>query len=186
MPGSIGSIQKIFTLENNAPFDNLPVYDKDMELDLYRLGLRPGEGWYDEQEIALESSDRVASSYTFTHITVSISVSKTATGYVVNLAGSVMLEGACTRCLEPARHQLLVESWEWDNVSGADDSRYLQDGKLALQKWAREISSSEAPMAIKCSEACQGLCGECGKNRNHQPHTHPVSSPAWSLLWDIG
>lgn len=157
-----------------------------MELDLYRLGLRPGEGWYDEREIALNDTDRTLPLYAFRHITISISVSKTTTGYVVHLIGSVILEGECTRCLEPAQHELLIESWEWDNVPGADDSLYLHDGKLALEQWTREIPLSDAPMTILCSVACRGLCGECGKNRNREPHSHPSPGPVRSFLWDIG
>lgn len=171
-------------MKNNTSLGRGSVYDESMELDLYRLGLRPGEGWQGEQEISLGSNDG-DTPYTPTHITVTISISKTTTGYAVHLEGSIILKGECARCLEPAQHRLSVESWEWDKVPGADDSKYLHDGKLALGTWAREISLSDIPMRMLCNEGCPGLCGECGRNQNTNPHSHPRQRPALGAYWGM-
>src|SRR2546426_826373 len=40
------------------------------------------------------------------------------------------------------------------------------------------------PDKILCRPECAGLCGECGKNLNEEPHTHEAEhgDPRWQAL----
>ena len=69
-------------------------------------------------------------------------------------------------------------------ASEADDDElrtpYVVDGSLEVSDWARDAVVLALPEKILCRPDCAGLCPECGKNLNDEPHTHeetPVRFP---------
>ncbi len=94
-------------------------------------------------------------------------------------------EGECRRCLGPAVgtiSQNVKEIYERDAVDG---ETYPIEGDLVnLEPLVREAVMLELPEAPLCKPDCQGLCPECGINRNQGTCdcTPDLSDPRWAAL----
>ena len=76
--------------------------------------------------------------------------------------------GRSTQC------ELLFAGW-------SDEYRsYLLD----LSAWARDAIALALPDQILCRDDCAGLCPECGKDLNAEPHEHVEerTDPRWAAL----
>jgi uncharacterized protein len=93
--------------------------------------------------------------------------------------------GECRRCLrvvEGAVDGTLLEVFEPEPVEG--ETRQLEGTTIDLEPVARETVLLELPLAPLCTEACRGLCDQCGADRNEDPahgHDEP-GDPRWSAL----
>jgi uncharacterized protein len=113
-------------------------------------------------------------------VSLSMDVEKAA-GDVFRVVGraSARLELDCGRCLEP--FELPVEAsfdlryvphtqntGEAEREIAEDDltTAYYRDGLLDLTELLREQFQLALPMKPLCSDACRGLCPECGTNLN--------------------
>ena len=58
----------------------------------------------------------------------------------------------------------------------------LKDGKMYLS--LNDAIALALPEQIICRDDCAGLCSECGKNLNDEPHTHEAQhgDPRWGAL----
>ena len=58
------------------------------------------------------------------------------------------------------------------------------EGRLDVSGWARDAVALALPDKILCRPDCAGLCPECGKNLNDEPHTHEETEtdPRWAAL----
>ena len=120
-------------------------------------------------------------------------VSKTgADAFEVSGRVKSRLEVACSRCVEP--YELPVDSAfelryvpQTENVGPLDnDEREIQEddlttasykgGVLDITELLREQFQLALPMKPLCSEACRGLCPQCGTNLNR---TECGCAPAW-------
>ncbi|MFZ1700426.1 MAG: DUF177 domain-containing protein [Pyrinomonadaceae bacterium] len=85
----------------------------------------------------------------------------------------------CTRCLERismpfdiAFDDIFVDSSEEDTQDDAEvnienlDESLLTEGQIDLREVVREQLLLAIPEQIFCREDCQGLCPQCGGNRN--------------------
>jgi uncharacterized protein len=99
------------------------------------------------------------------------------------------LELACSRCLEPfevpvdaafeLRYVPQVENTgEGEREIEEDDlnTAYYREGLLDVLDLLREQFQLALPMKPLCSEACRGLCVQCGANLNR---TECDCAPAW-------
>jgi uncharacterized protein len=117
------------------------------------------------------------------------------------LAGE--FEISCARCLEPVRFDVRRE---FDlryrfvgSIRSEDELKlshedlevgfYRGDGLFLADAVAEQVNL-ELPVKALCSEECQGLCPDCGVNRNRErcqcnPHE---ADPRWSALagWKAG
>ena len=61
---------------------------------------------------------------------------------------------------------------------------YLENGNLDLSAWARDAVALALPDKILCRPDCAGLCPQCGKNLNDEPHEHELSAAdsRWAAL----
>lgn len=104
------------------------------------------------------------------------------------LVGSVKteLELACSRCLEPfvlpvdrefdlrflPHGAAEPESDEDDETEVEEDDvavTFFRDEQIDLNELLREQFYLALPMKPLCSEACKGICPQCGTNRNTAP-----------------
>jgi uncharacterized protein len=94
---------------------------------------------------------------------------------------NVTVEATCDRCLEAARfpvqnHFDLVYMPARGTARGGEEEvdsagievGYYEGGGLALNDILREVVLLALPMQLICSEACRGICPECGQNRNQR------------------
>ncbi len=112
---------------------------------------------------------------------------------------SAQMEADCDRCLEPARfpvdsdfelyYRPVAEGYGEDvaiDQSEAEMGFYEGDG-IELNDVLREFVLLTLPMQRVCSEACKGICPECGQNRNQKEcgcHAEAVND-RWAALRNI-
>ena len=94
-------------------------------------------------------------------------------------------EGECRRCLRPVTGSLVVrlqEVFEDDPVEG--ETWPLTGDQIDVGALVREAVTLDLPLAPLCEEECQGLCPECGADRNEADCGHAVdtSDPRWQAL----
>ncbi|HEY7196213.1 MAG TPA: DUF177 domain-containing protein, partial [Gaiellaceae bacterium] len=95
----------------------------------------------------------------------------------------------CFRCLEDAALTLPLRAREYHATSPDESeelvSQYVSDERLDLSAWARDTLA--LPDKILCRDDCAGLCSECGKNLNIEPHEHEADAgdPRWAALAEI-
>ena len=101
----------------------------------------------------------------------------------------------CSRCLRPIETPVEAQFAEQyystiDVVSGdpkapppPDSKRIGSDFKIDLVPLLREELILATPLAPLCKPDCKGLCLECGRDLNEDPHDHdaPVDE-RWSKL----
>ncbi|CAM3717377.1 DUF177 domain-containing protein [Cohnella lubricantis] len=84
----------------------------------------------------------------------------------------------CSRCLDPIEQEMdvpfretfKVVSKETADSGEQDDEEFvpIQGERLELRPYVEEQLLLHLPLAPICREDCQGLCPECGTNRNEQ------------------
>ena len=77
-------------------------------------------------------------------------------------------EGLCRRCMIPVRGELAIAVSERFGVGPvAEDDLYpITDDTIDLGLLVRDAIVLELPMAPLCRDVCQGLCPQCGIDRN--------------------
>jgi uncharacterized protein len=102
---------------------------------------------------------------------------------------ATVLELSCSRCVEPYRMPVEASfdlryvpasemSAEDDREVGQEDfeTSYYRDDVIDLGELMREQFYLVLPMKPLCSEACKGLCAQCGTNLNTGAC---ACAPAW-------
>ena len=118
-------------------------------------------------------------------VTVDATLESVHGGIVVTATVEAPWEGDCRRCLEGARgtaHGEMRELYEQD--SDGEETYRLAGDQLDLAPLARDAVLLELPQAPLCQEDCQGLCPECGANRNEGDCGHATvpTDPRWAAL----
>ena len=159
--------------------------------DLGRLSLSPGEGRRLELAVAIEPFALGGQTYAVTEreVPVVVDVSRmTGGGYSLRVRFEATLTGPCMRCLIDATPRFEVDAREVDQPGGGDElsSPYVADEELDLRAWARDALALMLPTQIVCRDDCAGLCPECGKDLNVEPHEHEKPrDPRWNKLRDL-
>ena len=160
---------------------------------LRQVKLRPGEEHRESLEIELPAFEFGGQRYIPVpeKVTADFVINRANTGTVFSIAFDVRLHGPCYRCLGDAVLDLALHAREYEaeqpsNEPGDDQlaTPYLENGNLDLSSWARDVVALALPDKILCRPDCAGLCPQCGKNLNDEPHTHEesVSDSRWAAL----
>lgn len=157
--------------------------------DLERLSLSPGEGRrLDSLTVIIEPFSFGGQEYVEAdrEVPVILDVSRmTGGGYSLRLRFEAEINGPCMRCLQEAGPRFEVDDRQVDAPGGGEEmsSPYVQGEELNLRDWAREALALALPAQILCKPDCAGLCPECGKDLNVEPHEHEKApDPRWSAL----
>ena len=159
--------------------------------DLGRLQLSAGEGRRLDLSVRLEDLSFGGQQYGVAprDVPVRLDVSRmTGQGYSLRLRFSASLTGPCMRCLGDAQPSFDVDAREVDQPGGGDElsSPYVADEELDMHGWARDALALALPAQIVCSAECAGLCPECGRNLNEEPHEHErPPDPRWGKLREL-
>jgi uncharacterized protein len=156
---------------------------------LRQVKLRPGEQYRDELEIELPAFEFGGQRYVPVpeKVPAAFEVTRATTGTVFTLEFSTRLHGPCYRCLGDAVLEVPIAAREYQAEDPEDEqmtSQYISGGNLDVSQWARDAVALALPDKILCRPDCAGLCGECGKNLNDEPHEHAteVRDPRWAAL----
>jgi uncharacterized protein len=115
-------------------------------------------------------------------------VTRANTGTVFSLSFTARLHGPCYRCLGDAVLNVPIQAREYQANEPAGDAElttpYLENDNLDLSAMARDAVALALPETILCRPDCAGICAECGKNLNEEPHVHEeaVGDPRWAAL----
>ena len=157
---------------------------------LRNLRLRPGEEHHERISIELAPLTLGGAAYDPAPTTVDaeLVIQRAQSGDVFRLRLATRVEGPCMRCLGPAAVDVAVDAQEYESSdpAAADElhSEYVHDGELDVGAWAHDQVMLSLPEPILCRPDCAGLCPECGKNLNDEPHEHEEVStdPRWAAL----
>jgi DUF177 domain-containing protein len=155
--------------------------------------VRPGEEYRDEIELELAPLEYGGQRYLPVPDTVpaGLVVTRATTGTVFELHFRARLHGPCYRCLGDAVVDIPIDGREYQasKPEESDELRtpYLSEDTLDLYAWARDTIALALPDQILCSDDCAGLCPECGKDLNLEPHEHAreSSDPRWAALAEL-
>lgn len=123
-------------------------------------------------------------------VELSMDIDKVGAGtFAVTGRATATLELSCSRCLEPfevpvdATFELRYvphteNTGEGEREIAEDDliTAYYREGMLDIGDLLREQFQLALPMKPLCSDACRGLCPQCGANLNR---TDCGCTPAW-------
>jgi uncharacterized protein len=158
--------------------------------DLRRLRLRSGEEHREAVEIELEPLVYGGQSYQSVPGTVAaeLTITRASSGTVFRLRFESRMIGPCYRCLSEAEFRERIVASEYQDADrGADEelhTPYLEGTQLELSTWARDAAALALPETILCRPDCAGLCPECGRDLNREPHAHKQEyvDPRWAEL----
>ena len=157
--------------------------------NLRQLKLRPGEEQRDELEVELPAFAFGGQRYLPIpeRVPAELVVTRATTGTVFALSFTARLHGPCYRCLGDAVLEVPISAREYQASSPDDEeltTPYLHEDRLEVSDWARDAVALALPDKILCRPDCAGLCPECGKNLNDEPHEHPeeAADPRWAAL----
>ncbi len=156
---------------------------------LRQVKLRPGEQYRDEVELELPAFAFGGQRYLPVpeKIPADFEITRANTGTVFRLSFTARLHGPCYRCLGDAVLEVPIDAREYHASSPEDEqltTPYVVGNDVDLSQWGRDAVALALPDKILCRPDCAGLCGECGKNLNEEPHTHDdhEADPRWAAL----
>ena len=157
--------------------------------DLRQAKLRPGEELREALDVELPAFEFGGQRYLPVPETVEarLTITRAVTGTVFALDVTTRLHGPCYRCLGDAVLEVPIHASEYQATDPDDDqlrTPYLVENRLEVSAWARDAVAHALPDKILCRPDCAGLCPECGKNLNDEPHTHEeeTTDPRWAAL----
>ena len=157
--------------------------------NLRQVKLRPGEQFRDEIQVALEPFELGGQRYVPVpeEVPAELEITRANTGTVFALAFHARLFGPCFRCLGDAVLDLDLRGREYQDEKPEDDemsTQYLSADNLEVTDWARDLVALALPDKILCRPDCAGICAECGKNLNDEPHVHEAEhvDSRWAAL----
>jgi uncharacterized protein len=157
--------------------------------DLRQVRLRPGEEHREALEVELPAFEFGGQRYVPVpeQVPSLLVVTRAISGAVFALSFTARLHGPCYRCLGDAVLDVPIKAREYQDEAPDDDeltTPYLVDNTLDLSSWARDAVALALPDKILCRADCAGLCPECGKNLNDEPHGHELATidPRWAAL----
>jgi uncharacterized protein len=157
--------------------------------DLKRVRLRSGEEHREAIDVELPAFAFGGQRYLAVpeNVPAELVITRATTGTVFSLAFTARLHGPCYRCLGDAVLEVPIHVREYQAESADDDelrTPYLENTLLDLSGWARDAVVLALPDKILCRRDCAGLCGQCGKILNDEPHAHEEAKadPRWAAL----
>jgi len=160
--------------------------------DLRNIRVRSGEEHREAVEVAISPIELGGERYVAVpeKVPAELSVTRASTGIVLGLQLSVRLHGPCVRCLTDAVVDESMRLSEYQATRPDTDqltTPYLTDDRLDLSAWARDALILALPDKILCRSDCAGLCPECGRDLNLEPHVHEdeQADPRWAALQQL-
>jgi uncharacterized protein len=160
---------------------------------LRSIRLRPGEERRDRREIELSPLMLGGQRYLPVpeKVDADLVISRAASGTVFELRFPVRLHGPCYRCLADAVLDVSISAREYQATSPGESDElttpYVDEDKLDLSAWARDVVALALPDKILCREDCAGLCAICGRDLASEPHEHEdaEADPRWDKLAEL-
>ncbi len=105
-----------------------------------------------------------------------LAVSKVNREILADLTVAYTMERPCDRCLNLTRESVestfqtkLVDVADRQVIEDEEDIseyEYMEQNKVDIENWVREIVLVSMPMKLLCSDDCKGICPSCGGDLN--------------------
>ncbi len=162
-------------------------------VDLAALALAPGAGHDERHDVTLDPFVMGGQEYVVAPAQLRLGVGRSSGGFNLRIRADLVLQGACWRCLEPARLDVSLDVREYSGDDATDPDlacEYVDGEVLDLGAWARDAMAEAGPPAILCRDGCAGLCAVCGANLNQGPCRCAQGEPRpfdsrWAGLEDV-
>jgi len=162
-------------------------------LSLRTVRLRSGEQFRDVREVELEPLELGGQRYVPVpeRPEAELKITRLSSGFLFELRLEVRMHGPCMRCLDDAVAPVRVSAREYQATSpgGSEEltTPYLEQDRLDLSAWARDVVALSLPERILCKADCAGLCPSCGADLNRGACACPPSEPdsRWSKLAEL-
>jgi uncharacterized protein len=130
--------------------------------------LADGPGHYQDSQVAIPERVRVADDVLVQYIQGALRLTRTKEGILVQSQLEVGIDGECSRCLTTLPRELAihVEELYMHPAPRASEFYVGADSILDLAPLLRAEVIIQAEQRVLCRPDCQGLCPECGANRN--------------------
>jgi uncharacterized protein len=161
--------------------------------NLRTVRLQSGEQFRDVKEVEVEPLELGGQRYVPIpeKPEAALTLTRMSSGLLMELEFGVRLVGPCMRCLADAAVPLEVKGREYQATSPGESDElttpYVDQDKLDLSAWARDVVALALPDKILCREDCAGLCALCGRDLATDPHEHEEaeSDPRWAKLAEL-
>jgi uncharacterized protein len=161
--------------------------------NLRTVRLQSGEQFRDVKEVELEPLELGGQHYVPIpeKPEAALTLTRMSSGLLMELEFAVRLVGPCMRCLADAAVPLEENGREYQATSPGESDElttpYVDEDKLDLSAWARDVVALALPDKILCREDCAGLCAICGRDLATDPHEHEEaeSDPRWAKLAEL-
>lgn len=165
------------------------LWGEQMKIDLKRLKLHPQESEnfrFEEKgrdELLADIGGRFAEP-----VEVNLLVNHTGGMFMGRGTLKTALELPCSRCLDhfhyPVQTEFSVMMAEQAQPDSEEDILTVQQGEVDLRPAVEQCIYAEIPINPLCKEDCQGICPECGVNRNQEACrcTEKPIDPRWEAL----
>jgi uncharacterized protein len=150
-----------------------------------RLRRAPGTSWHEVRRGTIDDLACVASAVPpGATLEADVVLQSVAGGIAVRGTVRGPWHGECRRCLLPTSGTVEVAVLEHYTEGGDGDETYpLTDDRVDLEPLVRDAVMLELPPVPLCTPDCQGLCPQCGANRNEQRCAcRPVTDGRWAAL----
>ena len=119
---------------------------------------------------------------------VDLSLESLNEALVVKGTATVPWTGECRRCLGAIEETALVPILEvFEDEPTEGETQPLRGGEIDVEPVVREAVLLDLPLAPVCRPDCQGLCPQCGADRNQGDCgcRGEAGDPRWSALDDL-
>lgn len=96
---------------------------------------------------------------------------------LVQGSGTVIVTLECIRCLKDFELPLTLEFAETFSEQPEDDQFGFTEAAINLTEMIRTLIFLAVPDRPVHDPACKGICDQCGKDLNQEPHTHDKPKP---------
>jgi uncharacterized protein len=151
--------------------------------------LAEGPGFNRTTTVDIPQPLRLDEDLTLERLQGDLRLTRTSEGILVQGELRCTIPASCTRCLTDieATFPLQLEELFTLPNSGTSQFEIGEDNNVDLAPLIREESLVSMPYHLLCRDDCQGLCPNCGQNRNEGScscHLDDVD-PRWAALADL-
>lgn len=150
---------------------------KPHNIDVSRILEHPGDQFVFSGPVSLEPAKLGAELIDFpVPSELNVTLTSVNRGIVVNGTAVGRLRLRCARCLETFDYEVTFNIEELAVADGSetkDEVFAVEDGNVDLAAIVYQNLMPAVPIRPLCRDDCAGLCSDCGKNLNDEPHSHP-------------
>jgi uncharacterized protein len=151
--------------------------------------LAEGAGFSRTTSVDIPQPLRLDEEITLEELHGDLRLTRTSEGILVQGQLQCTIPANCTRCLTDIKATFPLELQELFTMPNSGNAPFEigEDNNIDLAPLIREESVISVPFHLLCRDDCQGLCPNCGQNRNEGSCTCQLDhiDARWAALADL-